>query len=55
MNPDAHETIAKQLDAEAAWHEAQAGQLRREAALSRTSAKLAAFYVHVASQLPKAP
>lgn len=53
MNPDVHETIAKQLEAEAAWHEAQAGQLRREAAIERQSAKLAAWYEKVVAQLPK--
>lgn len=50
MNPDAHETIAKQLDAEAQFHEVTAKLLRRDAG----QARLMAWYARVMAQLAKA-
>jgi hypothetical protein len=48
-NPDVHETIARQWDAEADHHEEQARQCRREAAHSR----LMAGYIKIMAQVAK--
>jgi hypothetical protein len=48
QNPDAYETIAKQLEAEAEAHEESARTCRREAAKSH----MKAWYYRVVAQLP---
>ena len=49
LNPATHETIAKQLDAEADDHEKRARECRREAQLERDMAK----YIKIFDQIKK--